>query len=145
MRSFPIFRACVSTCRYRESRAATPTVSRSFALGCGGACNDTRPLCQPLSQPWKLSRTPALCLCLCGLQTADQRVGMDVVGEDALPVDLHHRQPLAVAGLELRIAGDVDLVEIEVMPCAHGLEHLARSLAEVTAGRGEERDPDGYG
>src|SRR6476659_9172619 len=27
--SRPIFLACVSTCRYRDSRAATPTVSRS--------------------------------------------------------------------------------------------------------------------
>jgi hypothetical protein len=29
MRDFPIFRACVSTWRYRDRRAATPTFKRS--------------------------------------------------------------------------------------------------------------------
>src|SRR6266511_5517282 len=32
IRSFPIFFACVSTCRYRDSLAATPTVNRSATL-----------------------------------------------------------------------------------------------------------------
>jgi hypothetical protein len=32
MRDFPIFRACVSTWRYRDRRAATPTFKRSATL-----------------------------------------------------------------------------------------------------------------
>jgi hypothetical protein len=82
---------------------------------------------------------------LCGLETANEGVRMDVVGEDALALDLHDGQPLAVAGLELGVAADVDLLELERMPGTHGLEHLASPLAEVTAGRGEERDANGYG
>jgi hypothetical protein len=70
---------------------------------------------------------------------------MDVVGEDPLAIDLHDRQPFAVAGLERRIAADVDLLELERMVGTHGLEHRASPLAEVAAGRGEERDADGYG
>jgi hypothetical protein len=70
---------------------------------------------------------------------------MDVVGENALALDLHDGQPLAVAGLELGIAADVDLLELERMPGTHGLEHAASTLAEVTAGRREERDANGYG
>jgi hypothetical protein len=70
---------------------------------------------------------------------------MDVVGENALALDLHDGQPLAVAGLELGVAADVDLLELERMPRTHGLEHAASTLAEVTAGRREERDANGYG
>ena len=66
---------------------------------------------------------------------------MDVVGEDALAVDLDHRQPLAVARLQLGVAADVDLVELEWDPRPHFLEHRPRPLAEVAAGRGVERDP----
>jgi hypothetical protein len=70
---------------------------------------------------------------------------VNVVGEDALAFDLDDRQPLAVARLELGIAADVDLLELERVPRADVLEHLPRPLAEVTAGRGEERDANGYG
>jgi hypothetical protein len=82
---------------------------------------------------------------LCGLETADESIRMDVVGEDALAVDLDHRQPLAVTRFELRVAADVDLVEVERMSSTHPVEHLARALAEVAAGRAEERDASGYG
>jgi hypothetical protein len=82
---------------------------------------------------------------LCGLETANERVRMDVVRENALALDLHDGQPLAVAGLELGVAADVDLLELERMPRTHGLEHAASTLAEVTAGRREERDANGYG
>jgi hypothetical protein len=80
---------------------------------------------------------------LCDLPA--ERIGLDEVRERALAVDLDDRKPLAVAGLELRIAADVDLLELERMPRAHGLEHAASTLAEVTAGRREERDANGYG
>jgi hypothetical protein len=36
-----------------------------------------------------------------------------VIDERPLPVQLDDRQPLAVDGLELRIAADVDLLELE--------------------------------
>jgi hypothetical protein len=62
---------------------------------------------------------------------------MDVVGEDALPVDLDDGQPLAVARLELWIAADVDLGELDAL----GRERPARALAEVTARGGVEDDP----
>ena len=70
---------------------------------------------------------------------------MDVVGEDALALDLDYRQPLAVARLELRIAADVDLLELERVSRTDVHEHGPRPLAEVAAGRGEERDADAYG
>ena len=64
--------------------------------------------------------------------------------KSALAVDLDDRQPLAVARLQLGIAADVDLDELERMLGANLLEHLASPLAEVAAGGGEERDPS-YG
>ena len=62
--------------------------------------------------------------------------GVDVVDEGALATDLDHRQPLAVALLERRVTRDVHL------PKGHStfLEHRARPLAEVAAGRVEEDD-----
>jgi hypothetical protein len=48
---------------------------------------------------------------LCKL--AAQGVGWHEVGECPLAVDLDDRQPLAVASLQLRVARDVDLVELE--------------------------------
>jgi hypothetical protein len=80
---------------------------------------------------------------LCDLPA--ERIGLDEVRERSLAVDLDDRKPLAVAGLELRVAADVDLLELERLPGTHGLEHAASTLAEVTAGRGEERDANGYG
>jgi hypothetical protein len=76
---------------------------------------------------------------LCG-QTAAERVRVDVVGEDPLAVDLDDREPLAVAGLELRVAGDVDLLEREAELGAELLELLARPVAEVAALCVVERD-----
>jgi hypothetical protein len=70
---------------------------------------------------------------------------MDVVGEEALAVQLDDGQPLPVASLELGIPADVDLLELERMPGAHVLEHLSSPLAEVAAGRGEELDANRYG
>jgi hypothetical protein len=70
---------------------------------------------------------------------------MDVVGEEALAVELDHGQPLPVAGLELGIPADIDLLELERMPRADVLQHLSSPLAEVAAGRREEREPNRYG
>ena len=65
---------------------------------------------------------------------------MDVVREHPLAVDLDHREPLPVAGLELRVAGDVDLLEREAELGAELLELRARPVAEMAALRVEERD-----
>jgi hypothetical protein len=69
-----------------------------------------------------------------------ERSLVDVVDEGALPVDLHDGQPFAVAGLELGVAADVDLFEIERRVVAHTNEHVASPLAEVTASCVIERD-----
>ena len=54
---------------------------------------------------------------------------IDEVDECPLPVDLHHREPFPVLGLEASITRDVDLLE----SCAALLEHASRTLAEVAA------------
>jgi len=65
---------------------------------------------------------------------------VNVVGEDPLAVDLDDREPLAVAGLELRVARDVDLLELEAELGAELLELPARPVAEVAALCVVERD-----
>jgi hypothetical protein len=81
---------------------------------------------------------------LCDGQAAAERRLGQVVDERALAVDLDHGQPLAVESLELRVAGDVDLLELERELRAQRLQLAAGPLAEVAAlGRVE---PDaGYG
>ena len=69
---------------------------------------------------------------------------MHVVREDPLAVDLDHGQPLAVARLELRIAGDVDFLELEGLLPAQLGELRSRALAEMAVGSVVEGDPD-YG
>ena len=93
----------------------------------------------------KESQTAGIWATLCGLQTALERLGMDVVGEGALAVDLDHGEPLAVARLEARIAADVDLDEVERPPRPHLLEDRASTLAEVATLRPVEDDARGYG
>jgi hypothetical protein len=68
-----------------------------------------------------------------------------VVDERLLAVDLDHRQPLPVARLQLGVAGDVDLRELEVGVGADGDERLPRPLAEVTTGCVVEDDLRRYG
>ena len=65
---------------------------------------------------------------------------MNVVGEDPLAVELDDREPLAVAGLELRVARDVDLLELEAELGAELPELPARPVAEVAALCVVERD-----
>ena len=65
---------------------------------------------------------------------------MDVVGEDALAVELDDREPLAVLGLELRVSRDVDLDELERSLGPRLLEDGAGPFAEVATRRGVEDD-----
>jgi hypothetical protein len=64
-------------------------------------------------------------------EPAAEAVSVDVVHERALPVDLDHRQPLAVPRLERGVAGDVDLGELEAELVAERPDGRARPLAEV--------------
>jgi hypothetical protein len=61
--------------------------------------------------------------------------------EGALAVDLHDRQPFAVARLQLGVTADVDLLELERNLAADLRDDRARTLAEVAALRVEDRDP----
>jgi hypothetical protein len=65
---------------------------------------------------------------------------VDVVDEGPLAVELDHRQPFAVARLELRIPADVDLLQSEPELGLQPLELRPRALAQVTSLRVEERD-----
>jgi hypothetical protein len=76
---------------------------------------------------------------------AAKRRRVDVVDERALALDLDHRQPLAVPGFELRVAADVDLLELERDLRARFLQDRAGTLAEVAALRVVQRDVRGYG
>jgi hypothetical protein len=64
---------------------------------------------------------------LCEL--AAQRGRVDVVDEGTLAADLHDRQPLAVALLELGVSGDVDLTKVD----ARLEKRRTRAFAEVAA------------
>jgi hypothetical protein len=80
---------------------------------------------------------------LCGHFAAKRR-WVDEVDERALAVDLDHRQPLAVARLELRIAADVDLLQLEGNLAADLRDDFPGSFAEVAALSVVQGDP-GYG
>src|SRR5262245_23669241 len=131
IRSFPIFRACVSTCRYLLKRAATPTVKRSAKtpLSHQSPCDKSSRFCQRRRLPRRRNRQPA-----------PKRVGIDEVRERVHAVDLDHGYPFAVARLELRVAVDLDERELEPELVARLLHHLERSLAEMALGRAVERD-----
>ena len=65
---------------------------------------------------------------------------MDVVHERLRPVHLDDRDPLAIPRLELRIARDVHLVEVERRARPDALELAARGFAEVAAARRVQPD-----
>jgi hypothetical protein len=65
---------------------------------------------------------------------------VDVVDERPLTVDLHHREPGAVARLQQLVAGDVDLLVVEPELALEARDALARAVAERAALRVEERD-----
>jgi hypothetical protein len=79
---------------------------------------------------------------LCEL--SPQRVGLDEVRERALAVDLDNGQPFAVAGFQLRVAADVDLLEVELDLGADCLDRAASRGAEV-APLGVVEGDAGYG
>jgi hypothetical protein len=78
-------------------------------------------------------------------QLAAQRLRLDVVRADPLAVELHDREPLAKARLQLRVAGDVDLAELELLFDPHRLELCPCPLAEMAAVGVVEDDLGGYG
>jgi hypothetical protein len=88
------------------------------------------------------SQSPVGAGSLC--EAAAQGIRLDEVGERPLAVDLHKRQPLPVAGLQLRVAGDVDLLELERLVGADRLEHASRRRAQMAL-RGVVEDDPGYG
>src|SRR5581483_5035565 len=127
MRSLPIFFAWVRTWRYRERRAATPTVNRSATSApCVAVCNTAAIV--PVG--FVACATPSGAGTLC-VQFAEERGRVDVVDEGPLAVDLDHRQPLAVALLELADPADVHLLELELVLAPQLCERRARPLAEV--------------
>ena len=79
----------------------------------------------------RLSQAGALSPTLC--QLATERVGVHVVGERLLAADLDDGQQLAIAGLEVGVAADVDLLvrEAELLPQLR--DDGPRALAEVAA------------
>jgi hypothetical protein len=66
-----------------------------------------------------------------GTDPAEKRGRIEVVDEGPLAVDLDDWQPLAVPGLELRVAADVDLLELELVLDSELPERARRTLAEV--------------
>jgi hypothetical protein len=66
---------------------------------------------------------------LCDL--APQRVGLDEVDERLLAVDLDDRDQLAIPPFELRVAADIDLLEVEAKLVAQLDDRRPRALAEV--------------
>ena len=73
-------------------------------------------------------------------QFATESVGRDVVDESLDAVDLDDGEKLAVALLELRVAGDVDLAQLELELPAQLRQNRASALAQVAAGRVVEDD-----
>jgi hypothetical protein len=67
-------------------------------------------------------------------------VGWDEVGEPRSARDLDDREQLPEARLELLVAGDVDLDELERLLLPHGDEDGTRAVAKVAAGRVVEGD-----
>ena len=80
---------------------------------------------------------------MCG-QLAPERIRLHVVGEGANAVDLDDGKPFAVARLELGIAADVDLLELESQFLAQRSHLRPRALAEMATLRVEDPD-DRYG
>src|SRR5829696_4237852 len=136
MRSLPILRACVRTCRYRLSRAATPTVSLSPTTGaCVVACDI--PAIVPARFTPCAGSSWGLGLCA---QFATERLLRNVVDERLGAVDLHGGKQLTVPLLELGVAGDVHLAELEGELRSKALQCGASTLAQVTARRVVEGD-----
>src|SRR6266699_6614682 len=143
IRSLPIFFDWVRTWRYRLSRAATPTPSRSLATSVRSeVCNTARAFCQFRSvRRLGMSQTRRFGRRLCSRELAPERLGLDVVGADALAVDLDDGDQLAVARLQLGVALDRDLDQLEPQLVTKLGELCLRPPAEVAALGLVEDDP----
>ena len=82
---------------------------------------------------------------MCGREPAPESLLVDVIREDLLAVDLDDRDQLAVARLELRVAVDRDLLELELELVAEGPHLRERPLAEVAALGVVDDNASGYG
>src|SRR5215210_3209135 len=105
--SFPILRAWIRTWRYRDSRAATPSESRSPSVNrsrgtAWTAVSSVIALRGGSSWSWPDSIEP-------GAEPA----GVQVKLGDDLALDLNHRDPLEVPGQKPVVILDVDLPEPE--------------------------------
>jgi hypothetical protein len=76
-------------------------------------------------------------------ELATERGSVHVVDERPLAVDLDDREPLAVARFELRVAPDVDFLQLEPELVMRGRDRLARPLAEMAAVGVVEDDSSG--
>ena len=77
-------------------------------------------------------------------EAASQAIGVDEVGKRLLVPDENDGDPLTVAALELRIARDVDLLQLERDVGTDALDHPPCALAEMTAGRRVQGDADRF-
>jgi hypothetical protein len=66
---------------------------------------------------------------------------VDEVRESLLAAHLDHGDPRPVAPLQLGIAGDVDLLELEGNVLPHPPEHATRAVAEMAVPGRVEPDP----
>jgi hypothetical protein len=88
--------------------------------------------------------------CVCELQSAPreltlcqlpaQPVERDEVREGLLPVDLHDRNQLPITRLQVGVAADVDLLELEAELLSKSVHRRPRPLAEVAPLRNIEPD-----
>src|SRR4029450_8001609 len=104
--SFPIFLACVRTCRYLLRRAATPTVKRSATFPLSRLVTKRHDCA---SGPSKPAREPSEGRA----EPGAQRTRVDEVRERPLAVDLDDGQELAIRRFEVDVAVDVDELEVE--------------------------------
>jgi hypothetical protein len=77
---------------------------------------------------------------LCG-NFAAKRTRVQEVDERSLSVDLDDRQPFAISRLQLGIAADVDLLQVEGNIAPDLVDDRPGTFAEVTALRVVQRDP----
>jgi hypothetical protein len=80
------------------------------------------------------------CPALLGPQATPQPVRVDEVGEGLLAVHEDDGDALAIAALEVGVAGDVDVLELERELSSNLSEHPPGALAQVAIGCVEERD-----
>ena len=88
------------------------------------------------------SQSPSRSASLCDLPA--KGVGLYEVGERPLAADLDDGQPLPVRGLELGLAADIDLLQLEPELCLRAANDALSRRAEVAAVSVVEDDAD-YG